>query len=170
MDIIPIKFLRLDANAVIPTKRNEDVGYDLYAIRKPEASAYIVLMPGATHLFHTGLASVLAPGTWIEFKERSSTAKYGLSLRSGVIDSGYRGEWCIRRTNCSDTPIAFSWEDGIEKSLNGDEVVFPAKTKALAQFVVHKVQPSSVYEINSAEFEACAPTERGAGGWGSSGK
>ena len=86
-DYYSLKFAKVNDKAIIPSKRREDAGYDIYTTDRD-----IVLQPHQTVAFHTGLVSEFSP-SWVGIvKERGSTAKYGLSIRSGVIDSGYRGE------------------------------------------------------------------------------
>ena len=87
----------------IPTKRKEDAGLDIYTIEDG-----VVLKPLETRMFSTGLRSAFSPSFWVEIKERGSTGAVGLSVRSGVIDSGYRGEWKIMLTNVNRFPVEFS--------------------------------------------------------------
>ena len=79
---------KLNENAKVPTKRDEDAGFDIYS----DSAEDIVLKPNETKFFSTGLRSAFPSNFWIEIKERGSTGAVGLSVRSGVIDSGYRGE------------------------------------------------------------------------------
>ena len=71
----------------ILSKEDEDAGYDIYTTERN-----VIIDPGETHMFATGIYTSFPSGYWIGIKERGSTAKYNLSVRSGVIDSGYRGE------------------------------------------------------------------------------
>ena len=102
-DYYSVKFAKINDKAIIPSKRHEDAGYDIYTVDDE-----ILLNPGETYAFHTGIKSEFSP-SWVGIvKERGSTAKYGLSIRSGVIDSGYRGEWLIMITNASTDTIWFT--------------------------------------------------------------
>ena len=95
----------LNLRATMPSKRDEDAGFDIYTIEN-EA----VLKPGETKFFSTGLRSAFPKNYWVEIKERGSTGAVGLSVRSGVIDSGYRGEWKIMLTNVNKYPVEFSYD------------------------------------------------------------
>ena len=160
-----LKFAKVNDKAVIPTKRNEDAGYDIYTTDKD-----IVLQPHQTVAFHTGLVSEFSPA-WVGIvKERGSTAKYGLSIRSGVIDSGYRGEWLIMISNVSDKIVIFSDDQVISHHLGvvvNKEVVFYPLSKAIAQVIFLPVPALDVEEV---KLEELSSSERGEGKFGSSGK
>lgn len=160
-----LKFAKINDKAIIPTKRNEDAGYDIYTIDKD-----IVLQPHQTMAFHTGLVSEFSP-SWVGIiKERGSTAKYGLSIRSGVIDSGYRGEWLIMISNVSDKIVIFSDDQVISHHLGmvaDKEVLFYPLSKAIAQVIF---LPVPQLEVKEVELEDLSSSERGEGKFGSSGK
>lgn len=162
-----LKFAKINDKAIIPTKRNEDAGYDIYTIDKD-----IVLQPHQTVAFHTGLISEFS-SAWVGIiKERGSTAKYGLSIRSGVIDSGYRGEWLIMISNVSDKIVIFS-DDQVPSHLltvakvADKEVLFYPLSKAIAQVIF---LPVPQLEVKEVELEDLSSSERGEGKFGSSGK
>lgn len=167
-----IKFYKTIKSAVIPTKRDEDAAFDLYAVFDED---YITIHPGETVKFNTGLKAVIPSDVWVLLKERSSTAKTGLSIRSGVVDSGYRGEWCIMMTNCGRDPICITKDyDGkptlvVRKDLARNYWVMSAK-KAIAQAVIMPKLNVGCAEITAEEFNAAPETIRGEGGWGDSGK
>jgi dUTP pyrophosphatase len=71
------------------------------------------------HAFPTGLSVVLPNGYWLRLAERGSTAKYGLSLRAGIVDTGYRGEIFVALTNTSDKNIVFNATEGTAKRNHG---------------------------------------------------
>ena len=166
-DYYSLKFAKINDKAIIPSKRNEDAGYDIYTTDKD-----IVLQPHETVAFHTGLVSEFSPA-WVGIvKERGSTAKYGLSIRSGVIDSGYRGEWLIMITNVSDKIVIFS-DDLVPSHLlivaevTDKEVTFYPLSKAIAQVIFLPVPQLNVEEV---KLEELSSSERGEGKFGSSGK
>lgn len=178
-----IKFLKIDDRAIIPTKRDEDAAFDLYTIgaERPDGvlnDEEIIIRPGETVKFLTGLKAVIPPDVWVLLKERSSTAKTGLSIRSGVIDSGYRGEWAIMMTNCGRNEIQIS--SGFHGKPELIKVGEPAYSdlsywmmsfdKAIAQAVVMPKLNVRCGEIPQAEFNAAPKTIRGDSGWGASGK
>ena len=159
----------LESRAKIPTKRDEDAGFDIYTT---ELNA--TLKPGETKFFSTGLRSAFPKNYWIEIKERGSTGAVGLSVRSGVIDSGYRGEWKIMLTNVNKYPVEFSHDvDKVTYVYGGifkkkiKKVIYPL-SKAIAQAVV----------IPLPYIECCwdrsmvdqYQSDRGQTGWGASGK
>lgn len=161
-----IKFCKMDNYAIIPTKRDEDAAFDLYAI-KSEASA---LAPNQSMKFYTGLKAIIPDDVWVLFKERSSTGSCGLSIRSGVIDSGYRGEWIVTMTNCSEYNMIFTNEAAKPYFNEQEKVWYIGLGKAIAQFIVMPKLDISSEEIDEDNFSAAPKTLRGDGGWGSSGK
>lgn len=160
-----LKFAKINDKAIIPTKRNEDAGYDIYTTDKD-----IVLQPHQTVAFHTGLVSEFS-AAWVGIvKERGSTAKYGLSIRSGVIDSGYRGEWLIMISNVSDKIVIFSDDQVVSHHLGtvvDKEVLFYPLSKAIAQVIF---LPVPLLEVEEVKMEDLSDSERGEGKFGSSGK
>ena len=91
-----IKFAKLYNNVIIPSKRDEDAGYDIYAYFKED---YIIIPPHETKMIPTGLISAFDKKYVGELKERGSTGTKGIGQRCGVIDSGYRNEWLVPITN-----------------------------------------------------------------------
>lgn len=91
-----IKFAKVKENAIIPTKAEEDMGYDIYACFDED---YIEIRPHQTKLIPTGIASCCSDDYGFIIKERGSTGSQGIAIRCGVIDSGFRGEWFIALTN-----------------------------------------------------------------------
>jgi dUTP pyrophosphatase len=168
-------FVKIRDDAVIPSKRNEDAGYDIYP--SYDANGYYVLNPHETKLLPTGLISVIPQGYYVQIHERGSTGAVGLKYGAGVIDSGYRDEWFIAITNVNDyTMIISKTEEDYTSALvdlaqeDATRVVKQYKPgKAIAQAVVHKVHEMTVREISEAELENYK-SERGKGSLGSSGK
>ena len=163
-----IKWLKIKPEAIIPSKRNEDAGFDLYTTDEE-----VILKPHETKFFNTGLASVFDEMLVGIIKERGSTGKLGLSVRSGVIDSGYRGEWKITITNLNDYPVVFKKSNKVEfqYKLGGRKVkrlIYPIN-KAIAQVIFWNLPSVKSEEINEDEFRTCV-SERGDSGWGASGK
>ena len=159
----------LNLRAIMPTKRKEDAGFDIYTIEN-EA----ILKPGETKFFSTGLRSAFPENYWVEIKERGSTGAVGLSVRSGVIDSGYRGEWKIMLTNVNKYPVEFS--HGVDKVTyvygkifknKIKKVIYPL-SKAIAQAVVIPL-PNIECKWDRAMVDG-TKSDRGQTGWGASGK
>lgn len=160
---------KLNENAKVPTKRDEDAGFDIYS----DSAEDIILKPNETKFFSTGLRSAFPKEFWIEIKERGSTGAVGLSVRSGVIDSGYRGEWKIMLTNVNKYPVIFSHTVDKVTYVKGKifknkvkKVIYPL-SKAIAQAVVIPLPHIECRPWNETEIES---STRGESGWGASGK
>ena len=87
-----VKFAKVRPDAIIPSKRVEDMGFDIYANFDED---YIMIRSHETKLIPTGIASSCEPKYGFLLRERGSTGSKGIALRCGVIDSGYRNEWFI---------------------------------------------------------------------------
>ena len=161
---------KLNERAKLPSKRDEDAGFDIYS----DSTENIVLKPNETKFFTTGLRSAFPNNYWIEIKERGSTGAVGLSVRSGVIDSGYRGEWKIMLTNVNKYPVEFSHDVDKVTYIKGKifknkikKVIYPL-TKAIAQAVVIPLPNIQCY--CDKDMVDGAKSNRGETGWGASGK
>lgn len=159
----------LNLRATMPTKRKEDAGFDIYTTENE-----VILKPGETKFFSTGLRSAFPDNYWVEIKERGSTGAVGLSVRSGVIDSGYRGEWKIMLTNVNNYPVEFSYAVDKVTYVYGKifkkkikKVIYPL-TKAIAQAVVIPL-PNIECKWDRAMVDG-TKSDRGQTGWGASGK
>ncbi len=136
MEEIYFKVKRLDKKAILPNKRDEDAGYDLYAIIEDE---YKILNPGDIYLFGTRI-SIEIPNNYVFYiAERGSTGVKGISRRCGVVDSGYRGEIFIPINNTSNKVILFYKDetkiDTIlkENNLEKENISLYPLSKAIAQ-------------------------------------
>ena len=89
---VEVKFAKVKEGAIVPSKRDEDMGFDIYACFDED---YIKIDPHETKLIPTGIASACDPEYGFLLKERGSTGSKGIALRAGVIDSGYRNEWFV---------------------------------------------------------------------------
>lgn len=162
-----IKFAKTHPNAVFPSKRVEDAGFDLYPCFEEE---YLRIEPHETIKIPTGIACACSPDFCVILKERSSTGSVGLAQRAGVIDSGYRGEILVPVTNTTYYPIVICKPGAMESSKDPryKTIILPY-TKAIAQMIVLPVPQVEVEEISYEELNHI-PSERGIGGFGSSGK
>lgn len=138
---------RTKPDAVIPTKRDEDAGYDIYACFEEER---IVIQPNETVIISTGIASAFHPSKVVVLQERGSTGTKGIGQRSGIIDSGYRGEWMIPVTNHNNCPLIISKNPSEEESL-GVGIVFPYD-KALCQALILDVPKMECVEVKYEEL------------------
>ena len=138
---------KLNENATIPTRgSNRAAGYDLYACLENE----VVIGAGETVKIGTGLSIAVPEGYFGAIFARSGlAAKEGLRPANcvGVADSDYRGEYIVALHN--DSAVS--------------RVVTPGER--IAQLVV---MPYLSVEFD--EVDALDETERGAGGFGSTGK
>ena len=161
-----IKFAKVKPNATIPTKREEDAGYDIYACFDED---YIAINPHETRLISTEIASVCDKDYCFIVKERGSTGSKGIAVRCGVIDSGYRNPWFIALTNTTTQPL-FLINPNYENKHRISSTRFSYDcTKAIAQVILVPVPKTTVEEISYEELQAIE-SERGEGALGSSGK
>lgn len=158
-----IYFSKVKPEAKIPTKRDEDAAFDIYACFDED---YIILNPNETKLIPTGIASACDKDYCFILKERGSTGSKGIGLRCGVIDAGFRGEWFVVLTNHTDKTIIIAKEG--KCTLDIDYLRYPYE-KAIAQAIIIPVPQVHINEIPYEDllgFES----ERGLGCLGSSDK
>ena len=99
---------KVKPDAKVPQKRYEDAGYDLYPCFDED---YMVIEPHETKLVPLGVASAFDPEFVMILKERGSTGTKGIAQRSGVIDSGYRGEYMAPVTNLNTKRVVIKKQD-----------------------------------------------------------
>lgn len=169
-----ILFAKVRESAIIPSKRLEDAGYDIYADFEGDE---LHLIAGEANLVPTGIASSLLPKYFFSLQhERGSSGKWGMLTLSGCVDSGYRGEWFVNIVPTKwDIVISkihpFPTVDGKKKAVldrNKGVVYYPAE-QAIVQAVLHIVPNVRVKEITYNELKFI-PSERGEGKLGSSSK
>ncbi len=143
-----IKIKKLNPNAKTPTRGSEQAaGYDIYACLETDT---VTIPAHCTVKVPTGISMAIPEGYFGGIFARSGLAsKKGLRPANcvGVIDSDYRGEFIVMLHNDTDEPKSVE---------NGDRV---------GQLVV---LPCAV--IDFEETDVLDETERGSGGFGSSGK
>ena len=160
-------FAKVKPDAIIPSKRDEDAAYDIYACFDDD---YLVIPPHKTVLIPTGIATVFS-SKWVALlRERGSNGSKGLAQRAGVIDSGYRGEWFVPLTNTNRVPIVIV-KKGVKLPLiyeNSHAILYPYE-KGIAQLLMVEVPKLRTKEITYEELLQFN-SERGTGALGSSGK
>lgn len=159
---------KVKKDAVIPTKRKEDAGYDLYPCFAEDA---IRIDPLTTKLVPLGVASAFDPSYVMILKERGSSGTKGLAQRSGVIDSGYRGEYMAPITNVNEKPIYIIKKEALStwtEEQKKEVLIYPYE-KAICQGVL-LVMPEIESEEISWEDLQKIESERKEGRLGSSGK
>ncbi len=118
-------------------------GFDLASAEEGE------LAPMERRLFATGFAIAIPAGFEVQLRPRS-----GLALREGLtlpntpatIDSDYRGELKVALVNLGSAPVRI------------------ARGMRIAQMLVARVEPAAFVEVDTLP-----PTDRGDGGFGSTG-
>lgn len=163
--ITAVKFAKIKPNAIIPTKRPEDAGYDVYPCFDEK---YIIIKPHTTVIIPTGIASACDTDYCFVLHERSSTGTKGIAQRCGIIDSGYRGEWGVPITNTNDVSIIICKKEFATTFSGLDSILYPYE-KAICQALVLPVPEVEIEEYTYDELKAI-PSERGTGRLGSSGK
>jgi dUTP pyrophosphatase len=158
-------FAKIKPNATIPSKRDEDGCYDVYACFDEDQ---IVIYPGQTVLIPTGIASSFSSKFRISLRERGSTGTKCMSIRAGQIDSGYRGEWFVPVNNTGINNIIIAKNAESWKISNPTSVVYPYD-KAIGQAALEIVPVVDIKEVSYDELQAI-PSERGTGKIGSSNK
>ena len=167
-----ILFAKVRKDAIIPSKEEENAGYDIYPCFEEDS---MIILPHTTKLVPTGIACALNPKWYFQVEERGSTGSKGIKKSAGVIDAGYRGEIFIAITNTNSKSIVIT-KDSNTSSLKNipDEfkengVIFYPYKKAIAQLVLHEVPKMKTIEL-PYESLLKIPSKRGTGKIGSSGK
>lgn len=162
-----VKFAKVRPTAVIPTKRDEDAGFDIYANFEDD---FIIIDPHTTTLIPTGIASACDTDYCFILKERGSTGTKGIAQRCGVIDSGYRNEWFVPITNTTNKKIAIVKKDAdyIFMRNTSGYTIYPYE-KAIAQALIIPVPKVNIEELTYNELKEIT-SDRGMGALGSSGK
>jgi dUTP pyrophosphatase len=142
---VSLRVRRLDTRAVLPTRAYPgDAGLDLHALEP------VVLAAGERASIPTGIAVEIPDGQAGLVLPRSGlAAKHGIALVNapGLIDSGYRGEIRVLLLN-TDRYHAYEFEPG----------------ERIAQLLLIRYDAPDVIEVDELSV-----SERGGGGFGSSG-
>ena len=151
-----INIKKLKDNAVIPTRRSaQAAGYDLYACLD-DGIVSTTLCAGETKKIGTGVAVAIPDGyVGLIFARSGLATKKGIRPANcvGVIDSDYRGELIVALH--SDTGVYDSCVDAPTISAG----------ERIAQLVIMPYLPVEFEEVNELDS-----TERGEGGFGSTGQ
>lgn len=141
---IPLKVKRNHPDAILPIYATPGAAcFDLHALGDG------VVLPGRSAIFDVGFSVEVSPGYVLKVYSRSGHGfKHGIVLgnTTGIIDSDYRGPMmaCLRN--------------------HGDERFIVRKGDRIAQAMLEVALPVEIVEV-----EELTPTERGAGGLGSTG-
>lgn len=172
-EIHEIYFAKIRETAVIPTKNEEDAGYDIYA-DFPED--HFIIPANTTRLVPTGIACALHPNWYFQVEERGSTGSKGIKKSAGVIDSGYRGEIFIALTNCNNKTLVITkhpkrqdYLKDMPADLRQPGIITYPYNKAIAQLILHKVPKMTIRTVSYNDL-LTIPSGRGTGSLGSSNK
>lgn len=137
-----LRVKKLSDKATIPTRGSDlSAGYDL------SSSGEVVIKPGARAIVPTDLSIACPEGTYGRVAPRSGlTVKFGIHVGAGVIDADYRGPVGVVLFNLGDKDFEIK---------QGDRI---------AQLVLEEIKMVDVQEVEDLDA-----TERGAGGFGSTG-
>ncbi|MDT9756435.1 dUTP diphosphatase [Heyndrickxia coagulans] len=141
-DVLKVKLLHPDAQ--LPQRANPgDAGLDLYSIEEK------TIAPGEAELIRTGIAIELPRRTEAQVRPRSGLAlnhRVTVLNSPGTIDEGYRGEIKVILINFGKQPFT------VEKGMR------------IAQMII-----APVMSVTVTVTEQLAESERGEGGFGSTG-
>jgi len=146
---VTLEFKRLEHGRDLPLPAYQSdlaAGLDLLAA----VDGPLTLAPGERTLVPTGLAMALPAGFEAQVRPRSGlAAKHGITVLNtpGTIDADYRGEVKVILINLGNQPF---------------EIV---RGERIAQMVI-----APVLQAEIAEVETLSETERGSGGFGSTGR
>lgn len=142
-DLLPVKFTA--ENALLPTRGHaDDAGLDLYV------SQAVTIPPGKAVDVPCAVAVELPGWSWGLLVGRSSARRtHGLLIHTGIIDAGYRGELFALAENTTDKPVTV--EPGMR----------------LAQLIV---MANMTKQFTPVQVERLNDSERGTGGFGSTGR
>jgi dUTP pyrophosphatase len=143
--MVDVKIEKVHKDAIIPTySHHDDACCDLYIVED------YVLHAGTRLLLRTGIAIEIPTGFEVQIRPRSGLAlKHGISIVNapGTVDAQYRNEIRILAINLGDKDVALR---------KGDRC---------AQMCI-----KPVFKMDFEEVDKLNPSDRGLGGWGSTGK
>lgn len=148
-----IQFKKLDPRATTPRAHSAHAaGLDLAAClpRSPIESDSITVAPGAIIKIPLGFAVAIPPGYEGQVRPRSGLAtKHGVTIPNapGTVDADYRGEMFVALINLGSEPHTVH---------HGDRI---------AQLVIAAVTSPNIVEVTELD-----DTDRGTGGFGSTGR
>jgi len=142
--IFNLKVKLINEDAILPFQANiGDAGLDLFSAEEK------LILPGEAELIRTGIIIELPRGTEAQVRPRSGLAlKHSVTILNspGTIDEGYRGEIKVILIN------------------HGNKEFLVEKQTRIAQIVI-----AQIAKVNIVQVEELTNSERGEGGFGSSG-
>ena len=149
--ILNLRIARLPHGVDLPLPAYQSAfaaGLDLYAA--VPADAPVMITPGSYAKIPTGITLALPPGTEGQVRPRSGlAAQHGVTLLNtpGTIDADYRGEVSVLLINHGRAPFEVT------------------RGMRIAQLII-----ADIVRVTVREAEELDNTERGAGGFGSTGR
>ncbi len=142
-DVFTIELKPLHPKAKLPRRATTDAaGADLHCLQT------FTLEPGERRAIATGLSIAIPRGFYGRIAPRSGwAAKHGIDTLAGVIDSDYRGEILVLLINLGSAPFT------------------AAADERIAQLIIERIALCDFAWADSLE-----DSERGAGGFGSTGR
>lgn len=135
----------------LPTKKHDnDAGYDGYVCFPDGFETEETIQPGETKKIPLGICYEIPDGYEIQLRPRSGNTGDRINVGLGTLDAGYRGIIKANVSNDSDKPYTVKQHERI------------------CQLIVQKVEPSVM--VLAGDDEVIGTTERGTGGFGSTGK
>ena len=133
----------LNPEAKLPSKTNPtDAGFDLYSTVDAD------ILPGRRKLLPTGVSMAIPSGYYGRIADRSGNAfSLGLHVLAGVIDETFRGEIKVLLVNLSDVPVEIK------------------RGHRIAQIII-----TAISNLPLTQVQELDSTDRGASGFGSSGR
>jgi dUTP pyrophosphatase len=141
-----VKFAKTHEDAREPTRGSAGAaGFDLYAVED------VVIAAGERAILNTGIVFEIPEGHYGRVAPRSGlAAKFGIDVLAGICDFDYRGSVCVILLN------------------TGKEEFHVKKGDRVAQFIFEKITIAE--ELEEVSHEDLTQTERGANGFGSTGR
>lgn len=167
-----IRIKKTNEHAVIPQyAKVGDSGFDLVAVED------VIIEPGETAKVPVGLAFELPTGYELQIRPRSGiTSKTKLRVQFGTVDSGYRGEVAVTVDNIAQKVEDYHPSSGFPKMYTIDNIELPSMSPSdWNKYVIRKgdrIAQGIIAPVVTATFtevDMLSETERGEGGFGSTG-
>lgn len=138
-----VKLLKTNSDVRVPSYANPgDAGMDFYAAES------IIIKPNERKVVKTGIKMAIPEGyVGLIWDKSGLAAKKGIKTMAGVIDAGYRGEVGI-----------------VLHNLGGEDFLIEKNMK-IAQMLIQPIHSPELEEVDNLD-----DTQRGEGGFGSTGK
>ncbi len=146
-DVVEVRIARIHPDALLPVQGSDlAAGFDLHSVEQIE------IKKGATEMLPTGLVLAIPAGWEGQVRCRSGLGKKGLILPNGVgtIDADYRGELMV-----------------LAHWIGKQDSFVVEKGERIGQLLIKKVPKVNFVEVEKEDLES---TERGIGGFGSTGR